>query len=490
MNNSYFKKIYLIFFLIFCYNFQSNAQKQAYRWYFGEDGAGLNFNSECKVSVLNDGNFKGFEGVSAISNKTTGELLFYTNSEFVMNKNHDTIPNSNLITNGATITQVQIIEKPGSSSIYYIFTSEVQGFSGQFYRYHAIDMTMNGGLGGILFKDSMLYNSPTTEKLTAIKHSNGIDLWIVGHEYNSNNYLAFKVTSQGVDTNPVISSIGKIHGDPSYASAIGELKASPNGLKLAAVTLAIPDIELFDFNKSTGQLSNLITIPALAGYDGLNNPISNLYGLSFSKNSKMLYATQWKSSDSASKIMQFNVSSNDSVQINNSKINIFTSQDKNLYSLKLAPDERIYVAQNQTKNFLGIINYPDSAGLSCNYVDSAISLGVSHSGWGLNNLMEYDDYCKEEIEEPNSIQSINESHTIQLSPNPFSVYATMKFNYEPSKHYQLNIQNIMGEKIKYPLAISGSQVKIERRNLPAGIYLYQLLSDGNVIHTGKFSVND
>jgi hypothetical protein len=204
----------------------------------------------------------------------------------------------------------------------------------------------------------------------------------------------------------------------------------------------------------------------------------------------MLYATQWKSSDSASKIMQFNVSSNDSIQISNSRINIFTSQAKNLYSLKLAPDERIYVAQNQTKNFLGIINYPDSAGLSCNYVDSAISLGVSHSGWGLNNLMEYDDYCKEVIEEPNSIQSINESRTIQLSPNPFSVYATMKFNYEPSKHYQLNIQNIMGEKIKYPLAISSSQVKIERRNLPAGIYLYQLLSDGNVIHTGKFSVND
>jgi hypothetical protein len=26
--------------------------------------------------------------------------------------------------------------------------------------------------------------------------------------------------------------------------------------------------------------------------------------------------------------------------------------------------------------------------------------------------------------------------------------------------------------------------------LPAGIYLYQLLSDGNMIHTGKFSITD
>jgi len=489
MNSPYLQKLSFFFFLLISLHHVTSAQKQAYRWYFGDDGAGLNFNAECKVEVLNDGNFVGYEGVCAISNKLTGDLLFYTNSEWIMNKNHDTIPNSNLIPNGKTITQVQIIEKPGSNSTYYIITSEVQGFSGQFYRYHAIDMTMNGGLGGILFKDSMLYNTPTTEKLTAIKHSNGTDIWIVGHEYNTNKYLAFQLTAQGINTTPVISAIGKLQGDQSTASAVGELKASPNGLKIAAVTLAVPNIELFDFNKTTGQLSNLITIPALAGYDGLNNPVSNLYGLSFSKNSKMLYATQWKSSDSACKIMQFNVSSNDSVQINNSKINIFTSQAKNLYSLKLAPDERIYVAQNPTKNFLGIINYPDSAGLSCNYVDSAISLGVSHSGWGLNNLMEYDEYCKE-VTQPNVLSSINETNAVQLSPNPFTDHATITFNYQPSKHYQLNIQTIMGEKIKYPLAISGSKVKIERRNLLAGIYIFQVFCDGNVIHTGKFSVND
>ena len=45
------------------------------------------------------------------------------------------------------------------------------------------------------FKDSILYPSPVTEKLAAIRHSNGIDIWIIGHEYNSNKYLSFLVTA-------------------------------------------------------------------------------------------------------------------------------------------------------------------------------------------------------------------------------------------------------------------------------------------------------
>ncbi len=488
MNAPILQKLSFLFLLLISLSQISLAQKQAYNWYFGDDGAGLNFNTECKVTVLNDGNFIGIEGVAAISNKLTGDLLFYTNSECIMNKNHDTIPNSNLIPNGKTITQVQIIEKPGSNSIYYIITSEIQGFSGHFYRYHAIDMTMNGGLGGILFKDSMLYNSPTTEKLTAIKHSNGTDIWIVGHSYNTNNYLAFHVTPQGINTTPVISSIGKVHGDQSTASAVGELKASPNGMKLAAVTLAVPNIELFDFNKSTGQLSNLITIPAIAGYDGLNNPISNLYGLSFSKNSKMLYATQWISSDSACKILQYNVTSNDSIQISNSRKTIFSTQNKNLYSLKLAPDERIYVAQNPTKNYLGIINYPDSAGLSCNYVDSAISLGVSHSGWGLNNLMEYDYYCKESTQ-PSAIDNPLETKMVQLNPNPFTDFAILHFNNESTKKYKLKIVSMIGAEINLPYEINSNQLKLMRGSCPNGIYIYQLITEDKIIQTGKFRIN-
>ena len=108
-----------------------HGQKQANIWYFGNDGAGLDFNSGCIPTVLTNGQINGFEGCATISDKSTGQLLFSTNSEWIWNRNQDTIPNSHLIPNGNTITQVMIIQKPGFDSLYYIITSEVQAYSGQ-----------------------------------------------------------------------------------------------------------------------------------------------------------------------------------------------------------------------------------------------------------------------------------------------------------------------------------------------------------------------
>jgi hypothetical protein len=373
-------------------SFSAVAQKQANVWYFGNDGAGLDFNN-CGPAVLTDGKIDGFEGVTTISDKNTGQVLFCTNSDRAWDRNGDTIPNSHFVDNGSTITQVLVIEQPGSDSLYYIITSEVQAFSGEGYRFHAVDMSLNGGLGGIAFKDSVLYPSPVTEKLTAIKHANGTDIWIVGHEYNSNKFLAFLVTSAGIDTSPVVSSIGKVVSDPSNLDPIGEIKASPDGSKLAMVTLFHPDIELYDFDNATGQLSNLITLPEPGAYNGMGSS-SGLYGLSFSSSSKMLYASEWVSPPGVDgKLIQYDISSNDSATINNSRVNIFTSASKSLYSLKLAPDRKIYVAQNVVSGYLGVINDPDSPGMSCNYIDSGIYLNGKHSGWGLNNLMEYGTYC-------------------------------------------------------------------------------------------------
>jgi hypothetical protein len=98
------------------------AQKEANHWYFGADGAGLEFNNDCEVQVKNNGNFYGYEGVVTMSDKNTGELLFYSNSHFIMNSLHDTIPGSFLVAGGTTITQLCAFQKPGSESVYYMVT--------------------------------------------------------------------------------------------------------------------------------------------------------------------------------------------------------------------------------------------------------------------------------------------------------------------------------------------------------------------------------
>ncbi len=75
--------------------------------------------------VLSDGPINGYEGCATVSDATTGEYLFCTNSAQVWDRNGQLMTGSSLVTNGNTITQVTIVQKPGSAHLYYIFTSEV-----------------------------------------------------------------------------------------------------------------------------------------------------------------------------------------------------------------------------------------------------------------------------------------------------------------------------------------------------------------------------
>ena len=87
------------------------GQNQANLWYFG-NGVGLDFNGECGPTVLTDGKINGFEGCVTISDPVTGQLLFYTNSDSVWNRNHRSMPAGQFVSNGKTITQVIILQKP------------------------------------------------------------------------------------------------------------------------------------------------------------------------------------------------------------------------------------------------------------------------------------------------------------------------------------------------------------------------------------------
>ena len=97
------------------------------------------------------------------------------------------------------------------------------------------------------------------EKLAVTQHANGIDYWLVAHKQFSNAFYAYLISATGI-SEPVVSEIGTIHGDVARNDdwdAIGQMKISPNGKKLALVMEnRSPDvIELFDFDNSSGVLT-------------------------------------------------------------------------------------------------------------------------------------------------------------------------------------------------------------------------------------------
>jgi len=458
------------------------AQNQSNIWYCG-NGLGLDFNENCDPIVRTDGSLFGNEGCATISDKTTGELLFYTNSEAVWDANHDLMENGDMIPFGRSTTQVMIIQKPDFDSIYYIITADKKA-SGDGYLLHEIDMSLNNGLGGIAFKDSLFFPSPCTEKITAIKHENGIDIWLIGHQFSTNAFMAFLVTNAGIAP-AVYSLIGKAHND-SIDDAIGEMKASPNGEKLAVVTYVSPNIELFDFNNATGEISNLITLTELGGF---LSGFSLLYGLSFSSDNSKLYASVGISDDTPAKIIQYDISSNDSITINASRVDVFTTDTTNIGSLKLGPNRKIYVAKPSSSGgfneYLGIINSPDSSGLQCNYIDKGLYCNGKYAFFGLNNSIEHDEFC--DVVTGNT--NIENHQNITFAPNPFNERTILKADVA-IKNAQLLLFDNSGKLLRSYKSLNGYQFEVLRGELTSGLYFYSLTESNKLIQSEKFIIID
>ena len=352
-------------------------------WYFGSN-AGLSWNTSTggDPTPLMDGQVSTFEGC-ATQCDNSGNLLFYTDGQTVWNALHQPMSNSTNTSIGGALngdpssTQSAIIvPSPSNSDIYYLFTNDNNiGTDGLCYS--KIDLSQNSGLGDVdTLEKNILLLTPCTEKLTATPHFNGSAYWVLAHHWDSNSFAAFLVDSAGVETaNPVVSSVGIIHTATSGA-ARGSMKFSPQGNKIAVAVEGENSYELFDFNNSTGVVSNPIQFT--------NPNFNDCYGVEFSPNGQYLYGTERWGFD----LWQWDLTATD---IPVSCIAIATLGSNSGGALQLAKDGKIYLARNNTK-YVGRINQPNQPGLLSNYVDQAVLLGpnlneAKTSREGLPNLI-------------------------------------------------------------------------------------------------------
>lgn len=368
--NNIIKRALLSFVIFLMAAYQVDGQNQATNWYFG-DYAGLNFSTGNPVPIL-DGALSTWEGCSSISN-TNGALRFYTDGITVWDKHNEIMPNGNGLMGDPSSTQSGIIvPKPGSSNLYYIFTidevssSPPGGANGL--RYSLVDMNKNNFLGEVVDTvKNVLLTAPMCEKLTAIGHANGTDIWVISQKWGTNDFYSYLVTSSGVNETPQISTAGiVIQGDVDNAK--GYMKVSPDGTTLAKANAGLKSVEIFGFSTTTGLVSstNVITDNGLGGEP---------YGIEFSPNGNLLYVNTWKSNPG--KILyQYDLTAPDIVA---SRLQIATGTEG---ALQLAPDNRIYVAQRNSSN-ISVINVPNEIGAACQFSFGTVSLGGKSSNWGL-----------------------------------------------------------------------------------------------------------
>lgn len=412
------KSLYFLLFcagLLCCLTNFANGQKQANNWYFGSY-AGLNFSSGAPVPLTN-GNLVTNEGCATISDGTTGNLLFYTDGVTVWNSQHGVMPNgTGLLGNSSTTQSAIAVPVPGSNTQYYIFTVDAQagleppsttGFGG--FAYSILDMTLDGGLGDITSTKNVRLLTPTCEKLTAVRACNGLDIWVVVHQWNTNAFYAYLITPTGISA-PVISNTGIVHQDVGSGvkhETTGYMKFSPDAKKLALVCYYdLNTMQFFDFDNNTGIISNPVTDNSFNTLLAEDIAAGNgLYGCAFSPDNSKLYVgwfgygnyDYYLEGIYPSYLWQYNMQAGDSAAIVSSRTLIYSSAQFGYGAIQIGPDGKMYMSKtdrsnttNGYSNYLDVINDPNALGTACNFVSGGLYLGgVSNQCiFGLPDIVE------------------------------------------------------------------------------------------------------
>jgi len=374
----------ILLFLTFGYVTCSRSQNEFSKWYFGLQ-AGLDFSTQ-PPTVLTSSIINAPEGVASMCDNA-GNLLFYGAGNGIVNSTHTTMANGNGLFGGLSSTQgVVYVRQPGSSYVYYVFTTEeVAGVNG--FRYSIVDMSLAAGLGSVTVKNAPLY-TPTCEKQVAVRHCNGRDVWIITHHYGTNEFRTYLLTAAGIAANPVVSAIGESPAG-SFASTAGHLKISQDGKKLAMATttnsiptsMGVGGFFLFDFDAGTGVVSNSLTL-----ISGQNLPTGGgAYGLEFSADGTKLYGSSTPYGNVIGALYQWDVCAPSNPAIVSSQYSVSLTGPK-VGSLQRAIDGKIYLAA-ATSQSLHVINNPNAAGAAMNFAISNLNVAPGTSKFGLPNYI-------------------------------------------------------------------------------------------------------
>ena len=365
----------IAFFVFLCFAEFVHAQKEASVWYFGLR-AGLDFNSGSPTPLL-DGNMNTMEGVTSIAD-ANGNILFYSNGQEVWNRQHNIMPNGTGLNGHFSSSQSAIVvPKINDAQRYYLFTVDAAGGPNGFC-YSIINLSLDNGNGDVEVKNINL-ESFVCEKLTAVKHCNGQDIWVLVHRFNSADILAYLITAAGVNPVPVVSSAGLFVPASNTSFSVGCMKVSPDGSKLAIAHHEL-GAEVLDFNNQTGIASG--GGPLFLSPMSIDNP-KGAYGVEFSPDSKLLYVSgdyrTGTPSDFANYLLQYDVTKQDIDFIRASKYLVawkprISNAYPNYGTLQIGIDGRIYLSETHSY-YLSVIDFPNSRGATCGFNYRSLYLG-------------------------------------------------------------------------------------------------------------------
>lgn len=358
--------------------------------------------------------------------------------------------------------------------------------------YSLIDMSLNNGRGKVIEKERELLYGDFAPVVSATKHANGKDWWIVARGYQDTNcYYFFILDGLGVRFSKK-QCIG-VTSNPNIMDYTHGLNFSPDGKKMGRYSKK--SLEVFDFNRCTGELSN----PKKAEYPLANEPYDDFerietFQISFSPSSQYIYALSagFKNGVSSKRVYQIDARFSDfaasavKVAEYDGFRDTFGSDpnqagwETSFYSIQQAPDGKMYLGTIDATRHLHVIEEPDKKGLACNFKQHAIKLQAVKSAIPMypNYALGADSSsCTSGIDDEVKMD-------IRVYPNPASDFVDIS----PStvipnliRNLSITLTNLLGQSLSPPVIPANAGISIDIRSLPEGIYLLQIRDKNDIL---------
>jgi hypothetical protein len=387
---------------------------------------------------LSNNNSDNNNGTLTINN------LSITNSKIETN-GYDS--NAILTINNSTITNTKIYGNPPRSEKIYINDSNIT----------------EGAIISYAYNNGIYVNSSTTKNVNfEIGCCNG-NVNIVGGSVDNCNFLQESISQAGSNN---ILNIDGVHLNNSFINMPVSTVNIQNSIFSYTSNYSKPSCIVSGngiINKSqfTGK-GSLIAIergPSSYNYDNNNAYIiTNSTFKGFETNIKINAGTQTNSGNGA-------------VSVNNCDF------------------------LDSPTNFIINNNSPYDMSAKSNWWGSVVISEIENSIYDYwDNLADgkviYSNFLTSQTNAPLSIQTINNSgNSFSVFPNPFSNETTLKAN-NNFENANLEIYNTFGQVVKNIQHISGESIKLNRDNLPVGVYFIQINQDNKTIMKGKLVITN
>ncbi len=393
------KKILIIIFLCPLLSYSQNRNSN---WCFG-DSAGINFNNLSNPIPFPSG--MDCRGSCASISDSLGNLLLYAinryeddSSAFIFDSSHQIMQNGSRICGAGLYSDIVILPKPGDSSQYYVFHEG--RYSTQGFYYTIVDISLNNGLGAVINKNRLINNQDVGDCLTAIKHGNGKDWWIITKPSDAtlnsqfNRFYVYLFTQDSIYS-PIIEDFNDAH-DIGFQKIVWQL--SGNGFMQINTAGYMSE---FSFDRCSGSISLtrnifpeiIINSPRLF-WEGAYSPDGNIFYV----------CTSYSFTQDTAYLLQLDLLA-PNISITLDTLEEF-GDPIGTGAPRLAPDGKIYLsraflinfpwfpypdsARNYINENLSVINSPDSLGTGCNYQPFSFNLGGKRTYYGLPNNPNYD----------------------------------------------------------------------------------------------------